>query len=440
MKNPIIYPYRPLPTAFLFVLFIFATHSIAQVAGTDRDAAVGMLNMTKDTIKKYYYDPTFHGVDIDFVFDQARERMKGAPTRDALMMTIASAVLAFDDSHTAFVPPSRAAEIEYGWIVDMVGDDCFVTHVRTKSDAEAKGLKVGDKLLAIDGFKPTRKNIWQMYYRYWSIAPTAKVVMSLLSPGDTKPRVLEIQTKITKTGVVIPLQTLYDRGVIKKGWSDHEKLDEFQEFGKDLLIWRLHSFSDSEINIDQAMGKARDHKSLIIDLRDNSGGYTDILKRLTSYLFEKDVKIADQKMRKETKPMVAKGRSGDVFKGDLFVLVNHGSASASELFSRVIQIEKRGKVIGDRTAGAVMESRYFDLESGADNNLYFGATVTIADLIMTDGKSLEKTGVTPDEIVLPTGKDIADSKDPVLSYVAKLCGVELTPDKAGALFPYQWAK
>ena len=119
--------------------------------------AIGMLDMTKDAIKKNYYDPTYHGVDIDFVFEQAKERMKTAPSRDALMMTIASAVLAFDDSHTNFFPLARAAEIEYGWMVDMVGDDCVVTHVRPKSDAEAKGLKVGDKLVAIDGFRPTRR-------------------------------------------------------------------------------------------------------------------------------------------------------------------------------------------------------------------------------------------------------------------------------------------
>lgn len=72
------------------------------MSSIERDLSIGMLNMTKDTIKKNYYDPTFHGVDIDFVFEQAKERMKVAPTRDALMMIIASAVLAIDESHTNF--------------------------------------------------------------------------------------------------------------------------------------------------------------------------------------------------------------------------------------------------------------------------------------------------------------------------------------------------
>ena len=187
------------------------------------------------------------------------------------------------------------------------------------------------------------------------------------------------------------------------------------------------------------MAKTKRSKTLILDLRDNGGGSVDVLKRLIGYFFDKEIKIGDQKMRKETKPLVAKSQ-GDGFKGDLIVLVNRSSASASEIFSRIIQMEKRGKILGDKTAGAVMESKFYEMDSGFGNNLYFGASVTVADLVMPDGKSLEKVGVTPDELVLPTGLDLAESKDPVLAYAAKLAGVELAPEKAGAFFPFEWPK
>src|SRR5689334_6055881 len=91
--------------ASLLIFAFLSTSSFAQIGGNDRDFAFGMLDMTKDAIKKNYYDPSFHGVDIDFVFEQAKERLRAAPSRDALMMIIASAVMAFDDSHTTFVPP-----------------------------------------------------------------------------------------------------------------------------------------------------------------------------------------------------------------------------------------------------------------------------------------------------------------------------------------------
>ncbi len=412
----------------------------AQVSGSDRDVANGMLSSTKNAVKKNYYDPTFHGVDLEFVFEQAKERIKTAPTRDALMMTIASAMLALDDSHTTFFPPSRAAEIDYGWNLGVIGNDCFVAQVKPGSDAQAKGLKIGDKLLAIDGVLPTRQNLWRLYYRYYSIAPSAKVAMEVLSPGEEKPRILEVQTKISKTANVISVQSLYDRGVIKKGWDDTEKVSEFQEVGKDLLIWKMHTFSQSESNIDRAISMARNHKSVILDLRDNSGGSVAILKRMVGSFFDKEVKIADEKGRKETKPLIAKSRGADVFKGELIVLVGHESASASEVFARIIQLEKRGKVIGDNSAGAVMESRFYPLESGVGNTLYYGASVTIADLIMPDGKSLEKNGVAPDEIVLPSGKDLAEGKDPVISFAAQQLGVEISAENAGKFFPFEWPK
>jgi carboxyl-terminal processing protease len=202
----------------------------------------------------------------------------------------------------------------------------------------------------------------------------------------------------------------------------------------------MHTFMRSDTSIDSAISRARDCKTLILDLRGNGGGIVDIEKRLTGYFFDKDVKIGDEKTRKDTKESIAKTRGSGIFKGDLIVLVDHDSASAAEVFAKVIQLQKRGKIIGDRTRGAVMTSRFFPLESGIGNILPFGTSVTVGDLIMTDGKSLEKIGVTPDEIVLPTAQDLAASKDPVLAYAIKLAGIDVTPEKAGTFFPFEWPK
>ena len=427
---------------FLSIALIFVSlpiGSLGQVSGGDRGMAESMLDNVRDSIKKNYFDPAFRGVDMDYVFEQAKTRLQAANTRDSLMITVASAVMAFDDSHTTFIPPSRAAAIDYGWRVAMIGDECYITRVRPGSDAESKGLKPGDKLISIDNFKPTRKNLWQMFYRYFLIAPTARVNMVVQSPGEAQSKPLSIDTKITKTAKVISLQNYYDRGVVKEGWFDTKKLHEFAEFGSDLLIWKMHTFATSDQSIDDAVGRAKKFKTLILDLRGNGGGYVDALKRLVGQVMEKDTKICDQKMRKSTKPQTAKAQS-DPFKGKIVVLVDHDSASASELFARVMQLEARGKIIGDRSAGAVMESQFYEMEAGMGQNLWYGASVTIADLIMSDGKSLEKIGVTPDEVMLPTGKDLSENRDPVLSYAATLAGVELSAEKAGMLFPYEWPK
>jgi carboxyl-terminal processing protease len=120
------------------------------------------------------------------------------------------------------------------------------------------------------------------------------------------------------------------------------------------------------------------------------------------------------------------------------VLVDNGSTSASEILARVVQIEKRGIVIGDRSGGMVMESRYHPFSIGESSTVFYGASITDADIIMTDGASLEHVGVTPDKVMLPTGADLRDRLDPVLSYAASLAGVKLDPKEAGELFPIKW--
>jgi C-terminal processing protease CtpA/Prc len=99
-----------------------------------------------------------------------------------------------------------------------------------------------------------------------------------------------------------------------------------------------------------------------------------------------------------------------------------------------VQLEKRGTIIGDHTAGAVMAARYYGDQVGFDFVVFFGVSVTVWDMIMTDGNSLEQRGVTPDEVRLPTAEDLVASRDVVLSHAASLAGVSLDAVEAGKLF------
>jgi C-terminal processing protease CtpA/Prc len=217
--------------------------------------------------------------------------------------------------------------------------------------------------------------------------------------------------------------------------AKRKKSHRLQEFGDDLLIWKMPEFDLSIDEVDNLMSKVRTHKTLILDLRGNPGGYEETLLRMIGNVFDHDIKVGEIQRRKETKPMTAKSRGENSFSGKLIVLVDSGSASSAEILARVVQLEKRGAVIGDLTSGAVMRARTFSHALGVTSAAFYGMSVTDADVKMGDGKSLEKTGVTPDEIKLPTGADLAAKSDPVLAYAAKLAGVSIDAAKAGALFP-----
>jgi C-terminal processing protease CtpA/Prc len=136
--------------------------------------------------------------------------------------------------------------------------------------------------------------------------------------------------------------------------------------------------------------------------------------------------------------MIAKSNH-HAFGGKLFVLTDSKSGLASELLARVVQLEKRGTVIGDRSSGKVMEAKRYSYKTGTDILIFYGASITDANLIMAEGHSLEDVGVTPDEAAIPSAADLASGRDPVLAHAAELAGVKITPE-AGKLFPYEWPK
>ncbi len=436
----VLFPSAPIFRAFtltglLLVCLLVAATAQSGLDSFDRENAKAMLSAAKEDLKKNYYDPALRGIDIDAHFKAAEDKLKAATTRDQLILIVAQSVLSLDDSHTFFIPPSRAALVKYGWEMKIVGDRAFISAVKPGSDAETTGLKVGDEILAVDGFRPSRDNIWKMGYRYYALTPARSIRLMVQSPGQQQSRELNVPSKITRTATQTDWGKIFVQYLRER--RDVEE-DRFVEVGKDLFIWQMTTFSTSETHIDSMMGKASRFKTLILDLRGNHGGYVKALERLGGYFFDRDVKIFDEKFRKETKPSTAKSRGSSMFKGDLIVLVDSESASASELFARLIQIEKRGKVIGDRTSGSVMVSKYFDHQIGVGSVLYFGTRVTVADAIMSDGKSLENVGVVPDVVMVPEGADLAAKLDPVLAHAASLAGVKLDPAKAGALFPKEW--
>ncbi|MBA3241592.1 MAG: hypothetical protein H0T60_10250, partial [Acidobacteria bacterium] len=306
------------------------------------------------------------------------------------------------------------------------------------SDAAAQGLQPGDEVLTLDGFKPSRRNAWKMEYNYTRLRPQPGKRVVVRTPAGQE-RELALKAKVEKEPRQVNFEQIINE--LNDEREEEKRLPRYYELGEGaegVLVWKLRQFGLSESKVDDVMKKARARSGLILDLRGNSGGYETTLKRLLGYFFDREVTVGELKRRKESKPLKVKSRGDKIFKGRLVVLVDSESGSASELFARVIQLEKRGTVVGDRSAGAVMRARAYpgllgDVSSG--NMVFYGVSVTDADIIMADGKSLEHVGVTPDELLLPRPSDLAARLDPVLARAVELAGGQLSPEKAGTLFP-----
>jgi C-terminal processing protease CtpA/Prc len=408
----------------------------------ERQRTFDMLKTVKDSLKANYYDPTFHGMDVDARFKAAEEKLKQASSLGQALGIIAQALLDLDDSHTYFQPPGRTISVEYGWQMQAFGDRCFISAVKPGSDADAKGLKPGDLIVSVDGFKPSRKELWKLEYYYYALSPRPGVRLVVQSPGQA-PREVDVAAKVRQHKRVIDLagrNATFDLNDYIRESEDDEKFyrHRFQKMGN-IVVWKMPNFEFLPEQADSLMADEVNGKSgLILDLRGNPGGYVLTLERLAGNFFDHDVKIAELKGRKAMKPQVAKTNGKAAFAGKVIVLVDSKSGSAAELFARLMQIEKRGLVIGDVSSGSVMQSRGFDQSMGVETVVLYGVSVTNADVIMTDGKSLEHVGVIPDEVLIPTPEDMAASRDPVLARAAELMGIKLDAEKAGTLFPLKW--
>lgn len=436
MKEKLILLFTSLCISFIFFLtagtdFAQTPKSPAKVSGDSkryRQESLRLLDEIKGALKEHYYDPKYRGIDLEERFKAAEEKIRTLEYNWQMYRVLVQILMDFNDSHTSFRMPPRTDFFDYGFSMQMIGNDCLVVSVKKDSDAEKKGLTIGDKILNIGKFIPRRDNLWKIIYVLYKLDPATSIDIKV-ERVDANQRSLVINAKT---------MTQKERREEIKKKKSKEKSETFkcQELSKDTIACKLYTFATDKGQIDKMMRQVSGHSKMILDLRGNGGGLVSIEEYLTGYFFDRDIKIADIITRKKTDARTAKSRAEKAFKGELIVLTDSRSASASEMFARVIQLENRGKVVGDVSAGAVMTSIYVPLFSPASIFADIiissvGMSVTVGDVVMKDGSRLEKAGVIPDIPIVPNGLALSKKVDAVLAYAASLFGVELTPEKAG---------
>jgi C-terminal processing protease CtpA/Prc len=396
-----------------------------------------ILDAVQADIKDHYYDPAIHGMDLAQRVDRAKKEIASAKSQDDGLWDIATAVAAVNDSHTRFNPPVRPYGVDYGWLMEAVGDSaCFVTAVRPESDALTKGLKPGDQIVSVNGIAITRQDIGFIEYAY-QIIPQSGLHLVVRSPDAVERRIVPMAT-------VVPGQEIVRHSDVMTWLRNYRgPSDRSQYFSKgEVLFWKLPDFLLDPSAVDGLLDRARSYKTVVLDLRGNPGGLMESLEKFAGGFFDHDIRLADIKEREGSKPEVVRSRRRKAFSGKLIVLIDSKTGSAAEIFSRIVQLENRGSVLGDISRGAVMRGQVYihAVKLDATDVAQYGVEVSTAAIIMSDGKSLEGVGVIPNERILPTPADIAQGRDPVLARAAELAGTGLTAEEAGKIFPFKWPK
>ncbi len=326
------------------------------------------------------------------------EHLKGAEPKNQEMVygAIRGLVSSLGDPHTIFLPPEDSKKFEedvngnFGGIGAEIGvkDKQLVVIAPLKGNpAEAVGLKAGDKIFGIDG-KPTDSlDVNEAVKKIRGEIGTS-VVLTVFREGWDKTE----DFKIVRANIVIPtLETEFiDYGGKKMA---HISLFAFNQnaplgFYKEILSASLNGA-----------------EGVILDLRNNPGGFLEVAINLAGWFVNKGEIVVSEKFRNGT---------GDVFRADgnqalkdapVVILVNKGSASASEILAGALRAIRGTKLIGTDTFG---KGTVQELRSLNDNSKI---KLTIANWVLPDGNIISEEGLKPDYEVKITDEDIKNKFD-----------------------------
>ncbi|NWG14690.1 MAG: PDZ domain-containing protein [Acidobacteria bacterium] len=417
-----------------------SAQSLSSLRKVDIETGRAMLRTLKSELEKNFYDPAYHGVDLNARFEAAEEKLKQAKSLGQVYGIVGQPLLELNDPHTFFIPPPRGARVDYGFQVQMIGDRPFIVAVRPGTEAEKKGIKVGSEVITLDGYRLTRGNLWKLFQVYYVMRPGSTPTLVVMTP-DGKEKTYTPSPKVTQNSPVLQYETSSNGRIDTKNlinWVVDEgrrRKHRFHNEGEALVVWNCPHFDVDDNTMSGFMRSVKGRKALILDLRNNVGGREEMLEALAGMFFEKDTKIADFKGRKEFRPLVAQGQGDSCFKGAVVALVDSTTSGAAELLARLLQIEKRGKVIGDVTCGSTMKATLHRYELGENP---FASSISDALTVMSDGQTLERAGVVPDEKLLPSVQDLAAERDPVIARAAELLGFRIDVQAAGKFFPPEW--
>lgn len=317
---------------------------------------------------------------------------------------IRGALATLKDPYTTFFSPSDAKKFEedlegvFGGIGAEIGvrnNELLIIAPLKGNPAEEMGLKAGDKILKVNDTVTTGMAV-EDAVKIIRGEPGTKVTLLIYRDGFEEAKEFEITRRV----VVVPT------------------LDYEMKEGNVMYV-RLYNFNANAPALFYEMGLAaltRGVKGMVLDLRNDPGGFLDVATHLAGWFLERGEVVVRERFRGgEEQPLLATGNAAFA-RLPVVVLVNEGSASASEILAGALRDARGVKLVGEKTfgKGSVQEIEY--LRDGAT------VKVTIAEWLTPAGTVIDGEGLTPDYTVEEGTKE---GEDPQLSKALELIWSEI---------------
>ena len=324
-----------------------------------------------------------------------------------MMDSAINGVLQSLDPYSAYMSPELFKEMqtdtkgEFGGLGIEIGMEAGVVKVISPIEgtpAERAGIKAGDFIVKIGKEQVQGKSLMEAVKLMRGPVGTS-IDLTVRRKNIRKPLVFKIVRKI------IEVQSVSDEIISKEKNIGYVRLKSFNENSDTQFLKSIKKFE-----------KNKKIKGYVIDLRNNPGGLLTQAINITDFFLD-DGEIVSTKGRKVSETRKFFARKGDEVKGKpVIVLINNGSASASEIFAGALKDHKRAIILGENSYGKGSVQSIIPLRNGG------GMRLTISKYYLPSGKSISEVGVTPDILVEEIDEDfkINSDKDNQLNYAIKL--------------------
>ena len=325
---------------------------------------------TKTAFAKNNYKTKLNRL-LDFI---DKEYVDDVKTDSIVDLTVTN-ILANLDPHSVYVPPSEQTAVAESMKGDFVGiginfysynDTIAVIKPIENGPAQKAGIKEGDRILYADNFKLFGKKLKnEVLYSKLKGQKDSEVTLTVYRKSEKK------QLKVIIKRDIVPIKSV-DVAIMINNTTGYIKINRFAETTGQEFHSALLKLKKSGIN------------SLVIDLRENGGGFMEMAVQIADELLKDKELIVFTKNKKGNIDKTYATEDGDFETGRVSVLIDENSASASEILAGAIQDNDRGTIYGRRSFGKGLVQREMDFDDGS------AVRLTIARYYTPSGRSIQK--------------------------------------------------